>query len=116
MRTIISGFKHAWNDAHLKISEIKSFQGESSVSIRKGKKIVAYDYAITLSWQVDMTDKEGKSIANCTGTYELPEISNEESMNNWEVRVQYQQDDQNLKACLDQFIKGFAPKALKESI
>lgn len=93
MRSVISGFKHSWNDAHLKVKEIKSFKGESSVSIRKGKKIVAYDYAITLSWQVDMNDKDGKSIANCTGTYDLPEISNEETMESWEVRVQYQQDD-----------------------
>ena len=30
--------------------EIKEFKGEASVSIRKGKKIVAYDYAITLAW------------------------------------------------------------------
>jgi len=89
MRTLISNFKHTWNDAHFKVNEIKSFKGESSVSIRKGKKIVAYDYAISLSWQVDMTDKDGKSIANCTGTYELPEVSNEESMDNWEIRVQY---------------------------
>lgn len=116
MRTVISNFKHTWNDAHFKVNEIKSFKGESSVSIRKGKKIVAYDYAISLSWQVDMTDKDGKSIANCTGTYDLPEVSNEESMDNWEIRVQYQQDEQNLKACLDQFIKGFATKALREAI
>jgi activator of HSP90 ATPase len=101
MRTIISGFTHQWNDANLMVKEIKSFKGESSVSIRKGKKIVSYDYAITLSWQVDMNDKEGKSIASCSGTYELPEISNEETIDSWEVRVQYEKDDQNLKACLD---------------
>ena len=50
LRSLISGFTHTWNDAHLKVKEIKSFKGESSVSIRKGKKIVAYDYAISLSW------------------------------------------------------------------
>ena len=98
------------------VKEIKSIKGESSVSIRKGKKIVAYDYAITLSWQVDMNDKDGKSIATCTGTYEMPEISNEDTMDSWEVRVQYESDSSNLKACLDQFIKGFATKALKETI
>jgi len=44
---------------------------------------VAFDYAISLSWRVDMNDKDSKSIANCTGTFELPEISNEESMDDW---------------------------------
>lgn len=83
LKNILSNFKHSWNDAHLQINEIKSFKGESSVSIRKGKKIVAFDYAISLSWRVDMNDKDSKSIANCTGTFELPEISNEESMDDW---------------------------------
>ena len=78
------------------VKEIKNFKGESSVSIRKGKKIVAYDYAITVSWQVDMNDKDGKSIAVCTGEYDLPEISNEESMDDWQVRVTYTKDESNL--------------------
>lgn len=98
---MLSGFKHSWNDAHLFVKEIKELKGESSVSIRKGNKIVAYDYAITLIWQVDMNDKDGKSIASCSGTYDLPEVSNEEKADDWEVRVQYQTDEQNLKACLD---------------
>lgn len=87
MKAILSGFKHSWNDAHLSVTEIKSFKGESSVSIRKGKKIISYDYAVTLSWRVDMNDKDGKSIANGSGTFELPEVSNEETMDSWEVRV-----------------------------
>jgi hypothetical protein len=48
-----------------------------------------------------MNDKDGKSIASCSGTYDLPEVSNEETADSWEVRVQYQTDEQNLKACLD---------------
>lgn len=101
LRSVLSGFKHSWNDAHLFVKEIKELKGESSVSIRKGNKIVSYDYAITLIWQVDMNDKDGKSIASCSGTYDLPEVSNEEKADDWEVRVQYQTDEQNLKACLD---------------
>ena len=46
LKSVLSGFTFKWNDAVLKIKEIKNFKGESSVSIRKGKKIVAYDYAI----------------------------------------------------------------------
>ncbi len=33
------------------VSEISKFEGESSVNIRKGKKLVGYDYDITLKWK-----------------------------------------------------------------
>jgi activator of HSP90 ATPase len=33
------------------ITEVKSFKGESSINIRKGKKIVSYDYNVKLKWQ-----------------------------------------------------------------
>ena len=32
------------NDAELRIVEITNLKGESSVSIRKGKKIIQYEY------------------------------------------------------------------------
>lgn len=50
LKAVLSGFTHQWQDAKFIIKEIKEFKGEASVSIRKGKKIVAYDYAITLAW------------------------------------------------------------------
>jgi activator of HSP90 ATPase len=50
LRAVLSGFKYKWQDAEMSISEIKDFKGESSVSIRKGKKLVAYDYRFTLAW------------------------------------------------------------------
>jgi activator of HSP90 ATPase len=92
---VLSGFTYKWNDAKLIITELKDFKGESSVSIRKGKKIVSYDYSVKLQWQIDMYDNDGKSIfATTNGTYELPEVSNEED--EWEVRVSLGEDKQNI--------------------
>jgi len=72
----VGKFKYIWNDAHFKIKEIKEFKGEAGSSVRKGKKLVSYDYKMTLEWQCDMMDKEGtKAVASCYGTFELPEIS-----------------------------------------
>lgn len=97
------------------ISEIKNFKGESSVSIRKGKKIVAYDYQITLAWQIDMMDKDGKSVVATTkGSYELPEVSNEED--EWEVRISLGEDKQSMFKMLEQLVRSFAPKELKAAI
>lgn len=55
----MSGFTYQFNDATLTIKEIKTFKGESSVSVRKGKKIIAYDYEINMLWRVEMKDAEG---------------------------------------------------------
>ena len=98
----------------MSISEIKDFKGESSVSIRKGKKLVAYDYRFTLAWQIDMREKDGSSFAQTKGTYELPECSNEEA--DWEVRVSMGEDKQSIQKMLEQLIRTFAPQELRATI
>ena len=40
LKKTLSSFTNCYNDAELKIVEIATLKGESSVSIRKGKKIV----------------------------------------------------------------------------
>lgn len=75
----------------MKITELKDFKGDSSVSIRKGKKIVSYDYQIMLMWEINMVDTEGKEYAKTKGSFEFPELSNEEE-ENWEIRVQMGHD------------------------
>ena len=84
------------------------------MSIRKGKKIVAYDYEIMLKWTIEMIDKEGKEYAKTSGTYELPEVSNEED--DWECRVQMGHDEDGIQSMLNQLIRSFVPKDLKEKI
>jgi len=85
----------------LKVTEVKEMKGESGVSIRKGKKIVSYDYSIQLKWRCAMMAMEGgKEVASCEGTYEMPEVSNEEEWADWEIRVSYGQDSENLKEVL----------------
>ena len=92
-------------------------KGESGVSIRKGKKIVSYDYSIELKWRCAMMAMEGgKEVASCEGTYEMPEVSNEDEWADWEIRVSYGQDSENLKEVLAQMIKGMACKQLKKEI
>jgi activator of HSP90 ATPase len=113
LRNVLSGFKYKWQDAEMIITEIKEFKGESSVSIRKGKKIVAYDYQIILVWQIDMRDKDAV-IATAKGQYEFPEMSNEED--EWEVRITMGEDKQSIQKMLEQLIRTLAVKELKETI
>jgi activator of HSP90 ATPase len=44
MKEVIGGFSFEFPGGVLKISSVDTLKGEASVSIRKGKKIVAYDY------------------------------------------------------------------------
>jgi activator of HSP90 ATPase len=95
------------------ITDIKEFKGESSVSIRKGKKIVAYDYQIIVAWQIEMRDKDAV-IATTKGQYEFPEVSND--ADGWEVRVTMGEDKQSIQKMLEQLIRTLAVKELKFTI
>ena len=59
LRATISNFTHTMNDATLSISEITNLSGEASVSIRKGKKIISFEYNIKLKWKVQLKDADG---------------------------------------------------------
>lgn len=51
-----------------------------------------FDYNVNLKWEVQLADKEGNVVSKCSGTYEWPEISNDEAFENWECRVVYLED------------------------
>ena len=70
------------------MTEVKSFNGEASVSIRKGKKIVSYDYNTKLKWECNFKDGEGKIVGTIKGEYESPEISNDilDDGDDWEIK------------------------------
>ena len=50
------------------------------------------------------------------GKYELPEISNDDEWDEWEVRTEFGEDENNLRSMLEQMVRSFAPKALKQAI
>ena len=100
LKSVLTGYTYKWNEATLKITDLKEFKGESGVSIRKGKKIVSYDYQIFINWQIDMVDPEGKEYAKTKGSYEFPELSNEEA-DDWEIRVQMGHDVDGIQKMLE---------------
>jgi len=99
LKKLLTTYTYVWQEATLKIVDLKTFKGEASVSIRKGKKIVAYDFEIMMKWEIRMVDKEGNEYAKTSGTYEMPELSNEEAPD-WELRVQMGHDEQGIQNML----------------
>ena len=46
----------------------------------------------------------------------MPEVSSDEDWDDWQVRVEYGEDPENLRSMLDQMIRTFAPKALRQTL
>lgn len=110
LKEILSTFEHKFNDATLRVTEVKECTGEAGVSIRKGKKIVSFDYRAKLGFEC----KIGESV--CKGTYELPEFSSDEDVSDWEVRPTIEEDKDGLSSVLNQLLRLFAPEALRKKI
>ena len=120
LKSILSLFYFKQNNAVLKIKEVKEVKGESSVSVRKGKKIVTYDYSIKLIWKADLGDEGNtKVIGSVEGEFFFPELSNDvlDDGDEWECEVRmYADGDQHIKQTLYQMIKQLAPNDLKKQI
>ena len=65
------------------------------MSIRKGKKIVSYDYNCNLKWECSFKDGEGNVVATMKGSFELPEISSDidDDGDVWEVRPSIKEEN-----------------------
>lgn len=48
-----------------------------------------------------LADAGGAEIAKVEGRYDLPEVSSDEDLEDWEVRVEYGEDPENLRSMLD---------------
>lgn len=83
-------------------------KGESSVTIRKQKKIVTYEYSVRLPFKVVLSDDSNtKVIGTVEGEFDLPEISNDilDDGEEWEVNARFSKGDDNLKRTFYQLIK-----------
>ena len=88
------------------------------MSIRKGKKIVAYDFNCNLKWEMTIKDGDNNLIGTLKGTYELPEISSDidDSGDDYEIRTSIKEDPNKLKDRFDTLIRKDIPKAMRGAI
>lgn len=121
MKELVSTFKHNFKDGFLKVTEVKDFKGEASCSIRKGKKIVSFEYKMQLKWELHMiesADKPENVIGKIKGEWEWPDVSHDvlEDGDEWEVRTSIDEDEKKLASVYNQLIRMFAPNDLRELI
>ena len=119
LKRILSLFYFKQDRATLTIKEVKDLKGESSVSVRKGKKIVTYEYSVKLVYKIDMADEANtKTIGSVEGEFEFPEISNDilDDGDEWECNASIRKGDDELKKIFYQIIKKLAPDELRKKI
>ncbi|XP_065856800.1 uncharacterized protein [Euphorbia lathyris] len=71
----------------IKIKKLEKVDGEAYVNIRKGKIIPGYELHVSLSWEGEVKDSDGKSLLKADGSVEIPYISDENADEDPEIRV-----------------------------
>ncbi|KAK4281799.1 hypothetical protein QN277_013251 [Acacia crassicarpa] len=74
-------------DLFIKTKKVDRVAGEAYVNIRKGKIIPGYEISLTLSWEGEAKDSDGKSLLKVNGTVEIPYISDENADEDPELKV-----------------------------
>ncbi len=120
LKEVISKFVYNFPGGRFTITSIDNFKGEASVSIRKGKKIVAYDYSCTLKLTSSLLDGEGTEVASMKGSMEMPEISSDllDDGDEWEVRPSIKEEQPaGIKSKYEStLVRKEVPKALRKAI
>ncbi|CAH8359910.1 unnamed protein product [Eruca vesicaria subsp. sativa] len=71
----------------VKINKVEKLEGEAYVNVRKGKIIPGYELNVSLSWEGEAKDSEGKTVLKVEGLVDMPYISDENADEDPEIRV-----------------------------
>ncbi|XVE75741.1 hypothetical protein DITRI_Ditri12bG0117200 [Diplodiscus trichospermus] len=72
---------------HIKTKNVEKVDGEAYVNVRKGKIIPGYEISLSVSWEGEAKDGEGKTLLKVDGNVEIPYISDENAGEDPEVKV-----------------------------
>lgn len=94
---------------YIKTKKVDKVEGEAYVNIRKGKIIPGYEISLTLSWEGEAKDADGKSLLRADGTVEVPYIADENADEDPEIKVLCKDDGPVGKRLKEAFlVKGKA--------
>ncbi|KAL5545441.1 hypothetical protein UlMin_005128 [Ulmus minor] len=71
----------------VKTKIVEKIEGEAYVNIRKGKIIPGYEISVSIPWEGEAKDSEGKSLLKVDGVVEIPYIADENADEDPELRV-----------------------------
>ncbi|XP_059462946.1 uncharacterized protein LOC132191850 [Corylus avellana] len=74
-------------DLYIKTKKVDKVEGEAYVNVRKGKIIPGYEISLTLAWEGEAKDADGKSLLKADGFVEIPYIADENADEDPDLRV-----------------------------
>ncbi|XP_059428455.1 uncharacterized protein LOC132162207 [Corylus avellana] len=72
---------------YIKTKKVDKVEGEAYVNVRKGKIIPGYEISLTLAWEGEAKDADGKSLLKADGLVEIPYIADENADEDPDLRV-----------------------------
>lgn len=114
LQELLGNFKHTVPQGNLEVTEA-DIKGDSSISIRKGKKIAAFDYEITLKFTITL--KEGEEEQKITGEFKIPELSNliYSDGDEFQVDIEYKTGQEHRPKVADH-LKGPVTEAIRKQL
>lgn len=109
-RTLLNGE----GDLFIKIKKVEKLDGEAYVNVRKGKIIPGYELNLVVSWEGEVKDSDGNSLAKSEGTVDIPYISDENADEDPEMRVTVKDDGPVGKRLKDAFLAKGKPFVLEQ--
>ncbi|XP_038686343.1 activator of 90 kDa heat shock protein ATPase homolog 1-like [Tripterygium wilfordii] len=76
----------------IKTKNLEKLDGEAYVNVRKGKIIPGYELNLSLSWEGEAKDADGKSLLKVDGSVEIPYISDENADEDPEIKFTVRDD------------------------
>ncbi|KAB2086966.1 hypothetical protein ES319_A04G071600v1 [Gossypium barbadense] len=100
----------------IKTKKVEKVDGEAYVNVRKGKIIPGYEISLSLSWEGEAKDGEGKTLLKAEGNLEIPYISDENADEDPEVKVTTKDEGPIGKALKEAMLANGKPLVLEKVI
>lgn len=100
----------------IKTKKIEKVEGEAYVNVRKGKIIPGYELNVSINWQGEAKDSDGKSLLITDGVIEIPYISDENADEDPDLRIIVKDEGPIGRRLKDAFLskgKGFILKQVR---
>ncbi|KAI3811676.1 hypothetical protein L1987_21404 [Smallanthus sonchifolius] len=100
----------------IKMKNVDKVEGEAYVNVRKGKIIPGYELNVSINWQGEAKDDDGKSVLVVDGVVEIPYISDENADEDPDLRVVVKDDGPIGRRLKDAFLvrgKEFVLKQIR---
>ncbi|XP_058755075.1 uncharacterized protein LOC131628228 [Vicia villosa] len=72
---------------HATVKKVKNLDGKAYVNVRKGKIVLGYEISVSILWEGEERDFDGKILHKVVGSFEIPYISDENANEGPKVRV-----------------------------